>query len=253
MKITRLLLMALAVFAFSCSDDEPEPSLESAELSLTGSAQLVVAPAALTTSSDPYAQMAAGWIESINAISQYTLMFETPAGATKSTTKITATNGRPAGTTGEYLVYTWSDQQSGYSVAYQISQTSDHFTWEIFFKTSTSADWLKYIHAEEKKDKSTGFMKVYDIWGFIDEDPSLLLAFYNWSRNGDIFTFEMESDWFEMHVVLTVNTKTKAGSVVYYIGDMKWYEMTWDAAGNGTWKSFDEQGNIDEQGTWTAG
>jgi len=253
MKNPKLLLLTLVIFALSCSkDDDAKPNLESASPSIAESTVVVTPPTAMTSSSDPYAQMASAWIQSVNGIGAYTTYFKAPEGAVKGTTKITASNGRSSGTTGEYLVYTWNDTQSGYSVAFQVSDESDHYTWEVFFKASTATEWLKYVHAEEKKDKSSGFMKVYDVWELLGDDPSGILASYTWERTGDIFTFEMNSDLFELHLNLTINTKTKAGSVTYYFGHVKTYEMTWDANGNGTWKSYDEQGNIDEQGSWTA-
>jgi hypothetical protein len=252
MKTPKLLLLTVAILAFSCSkDDDPEPSLETAALTIGAGADVITPPAAMSGSSDPYAQMAAAWIESVNGIGQYTTLFTIPDGAAKSTGKITASNGRAAGA-GDYVVYTWNDSQTGYSLGLQISEESDHFTWEIFYKLPSDTEWLKYIHTEEKKDKSSGFMKVYDIWGFFGEDPSAIIASYNWVRNGDIFTFDMDSDLFEMQLNITINTKTKAGSVTYYFGGTKAYEMTWDADGDGTWKSYDEQGNIIDEGSWTA-
>lgn len=252
MKPSKVLLLIGAILVFSCSkDDDPEPSLESAEISFAGNTQVIVAPPALTTSSDPYAQMAAAWIESVNSVGEFTTFFEKPDGATKSTTRITASNGRTAATSEEFLVYTWTDQQSGTSIAFQVSAPSDHYTWEIFFKLTSGGEWLKYLHAEEKKDKSSGFMKVYDVFGFIGENASTLIASYEWSRSGDIFNFEMDSDLFELDIDMSVNTKTKAGSVVYYFEDVKTYEIQWNADGSGTWKYYDSQGNLVEQGAWT--
>jgi hypothetical protein len=251
MKPTRVLLLIVATLAFSCSkDDDAKPKLESTGLSFSGETQLIKAPSAMLNSSDPYAQLASSWIEAVNGIGAFTTYFKTPSGATKTSSKITASNGRVAAP-GDYVVYTWTDSQTGYSIAYQVSEESDRYTWEIFFKESLDAEWLKYIHAEEMKDRSSGFMKIFDIWGFLSDDSSSVMVSYNWTRSGDIFTFEMDSPLFELNVKLTYNTRTKAGSVIYYFDGIKTYEMTWDSKGNGTWTLFDENGNVEEQGTWS--
>src|SRR4051812_15269928 len=190
MKITRVvLLLSAAIFAGACSkDDDAKSSLENAKISLAANTQVIKAPAGLANSEDANAQQANAWIQMANGMSSYLTYFDLPDGAKKSTTKITASNGRTKAT-GDVLVYTWTDEQSGTTIAYQVSEESDKYVWEFFWKTN--GEWLKYFHAEEKKDKSAGSMKIYDIFGIYGDNPSYIFVEYSWGRVGDIFTLEM--------------------------------------------------------------
>lgn len=55
---------------------------------------------------------------------------------------------------------------------------------------------------------------------------------------------------FGFHFTIEVNTKTKAGSLVYFEDEIKQSEIVWNAQGKGTWKSFDETGAVIEEGSW---
>lgn len=243
MKITKLLLFAVAIFAFSCSkDDDAEPSLEKATLSF-GESEVITAPTAMMQSNDPYAQMAAGWIGLANAQIAFT---QVPDGATKLTTgKITASNGRSQAD-GDYVVYTWTDEQTGYTVAYQVSESADSYAFEVFLMLPDQTEYLKLLHAEEKKDRSSGFMNVYSIYG---DDPSVIEFQYQWTRNGDDFQMTVKSPDGFLDITLDINLKTKAGSVVSKTYGVKDFEMTWDSEGNGTWTSYDEEGKP-TTGSW---
>ncbi len=243
MKIPHILLLAVAIFSASCSKDEDAaPSLEQKSLSIAESATVIEAPSALLASEDEHAMQAAGLISMSNSLGAYTSYFNVPEGAAKSSTQISASNARVKAT-GDVVVYEWSDAK-GNSVGYQISETSDSYAFEVFTK-STGADWVKYIGAEEKKDKSSGFLTIYDPTSV---DAAVTLVSYTWGHSGDIFTFTMSSpDAFEF--TLSVNKNTKAGSAVYFVGGKKQYEMAWDSAGAGSWSTFDEKGGT-LSGTW---
>lgn len=248
MKITKLLLVALALFAFACSDDDDngsKPVIEKKPLSLIENENVIEAPAALLNSEDPQAQMAAAWITQANAMGSYLHFFDVPAGTAKSTTRITASNGRVRDN-GDYEVYVWSDNESGYSVAYQVSEESNSYVFEIFVKEA-GEDWLKYFHAEEKKDQSEGFMNVYDI---TSDDPSEIVLAYTWGRTGDLFNFSLESDGFLIE--LSVNEETNAGGIIYSLDDVKQYELNWNSNGSGSWAHYDEEGTLVEEGEWVA-
>lgn len=250
MKITKLLLLAAAISAFSCSRDE-EPSLEKKAISLAEGNQVITAPPALLESEDEQAQLAASWIMMANSMTSYLYYFDMPAGAQKSEARITASNGRVKDA-GDHVTYVWTDEQSGQSVAYQVSEESDRYVFEIFLKLEPSADFLKYFHAEEKKDRSEGFMKIYDIFGISGEDASVVWLEYDWSRVGNIFNLTMKDHTDNYRIEFAIDTNTNAGSVVFYGEGVKGYELVWDGAGNGTWAYFNDEGMVVEQGTWTA-
>jgi hypothetical protein len=241
MKITKLLLFVVAALAFACSKDDDETPLEKQTLSLAGSAEVITVPTAMKTSENAYAQEAVDMITEVNGMSQYLALLKPPAEATKSAERIVPANGR-VNATGDVVVYSWTVDD--YKYGYQVSESSDSYVFEVFMMYPGQTGWLKYFHAEEKKDRSSGFLKVYDIWS---DEPAVMLS-YDWSHSGDIFTFT--ADFMGSTAKLILNKKTKAGSIVYTYDGVKEYEMTWDAAGNGTWAYYDEEGAITEQGVW---
>jgi hypothetical protein len=249
MKLKRILslIFGMAV-AISCSkDDDAEPSLEKVTLSLSADSQVIEVPTAMQTSEDPYAAQAVAWVSMANAFSGNLALFTPPSGATKSSDIITPVNGRVA-STGKAVVYIWTDQQYG-SVAYQIRDATDKYTFELFYKGNSDTGWYRYLYAEELKDRSEGYMVLYDAWGFMSETRDEPMTRWDWSRQGDVFTFEISDFDFGFRFVITVNTKTKAGSLVYYEDSEKLTEITWDAQGKGTWKEYESNQVVDE-GTW---
>lgn len=242
MKIRQLfcLLLLAGVFASCSSDDDAKPSVENAKFSFSGTAKAVEAPSALATKDDPYAQQTVGYIEMVNSMATFISAFEPPSGATKTSTEISAPNGRVNGTASSVVVWTWSDPNYG-TIAYQIKDLSDKYTFEVFFKPNDTNEWLRYLYAEEQKDKSSGMMEMYS-------DSEVYLR-WDWARSGDNFTFTYSSPVFDFEFVMVVNTKTKAGSVNYFIGGAKVYEIVWTSQGAGSWKYY-ENGVVVEEGTW---
>lgn len=247
------LLFLTTFFSVSCSkkdDAKPSsPSLDKVSLSLTSNSQVVEAPAGMKTSTDTQAKMASSWIGSVNEISNFFKYMKAPSSATKSSTRIVASNAR-VNTAGDVVVYTWSDGSKN-NIAYQISETSDSYVFEIFLMTSGQTTWLKYFQAEEKKDQSSGSMTIYDI--FFGTDPTVKLSEYTWSHSNGRLLFSMNDYLIGFSINLEINEKTKAGNVVYYIDGVKEYEMTWDATGSGTWTYYyDDNGTtLSETGIWT--
>lgn len=250
MKITKaLLFLAMVAITFSCSkeDDDPKPTtLEQATIGFNKNEPVVAAPAAMTQSNDSYAQMAAGYINSVNAMTSNLAMFTPPSNAVKGSTPVTAINGRVRSTQKEYLVYTWSDVNYG-SVTYQIADDGDKYSFEFLIKENGQTAWHRFLYAEEKKDKSAGFLSLYD---HTSDTPDVLIR-YDWTRSGDNLNFTMSVPGEGDFIIIKINTKTKAGSVEYKFNGLLEYKMTWDAKGNGTWAWYNEDGSIEEQGSWT--
>lgn len=253
MKSSKILLLVFGIVLLlaSCSkksDPQPATTLSSASLSLA-SGQAVTVPTALINSTDSHAQEAYSFAQSVNAISSYTAAFTIPSGATKTSTPIVAVNvsGRIASTQQSYLVYIWTDPSSGSSVAYQVSETTDSYTFELFYKESGTSVWVRYLNAEEKKDKSSGFMNVYD--PTVTKISPAILS-YNWTRATNVFNFIITDDY-GTKVTLHVNTQTKAGDVEAYSSYILTEKLTWDAQGHGTWAEYDADGiTVLSSGTW---
>src|SRR6187431_1213198 len=99
MKITKAILLSAAIIASACSDDDDKKSsLENAKLSFSQEAGVIEAPAGLQTSQDEHAVQANQWIQMANGMTNYLAFMELPAGATKSKSRITASNGRTKAT-----------------------------------------------------------------------------------------------------------------------------------------------------------
>lgn len=243
------LLVAITLFIFSCSEEEVDnnQSLEKATLSIAEKDDVVEVPSGLQTSDDPYAMQVNTWVQTANAMSQYFGYFEIPEEAEKVDDPIVPANGRANLTTEEYLVYKWTDPQSDYGVAYQVSQEVDKYIFQIFFKLPDDPNWYKYVEAEEQKDESAGSFVVY---GAFNKSSSALLE-YNWTYDDGTFSFNMinNSSTFEFEMV--VNEETGAGEIKYYSeGKLDSY-MKWDGVGNGSWKVYNSEGELDSEGSWT--
>ena len=171
-----------------------------------------------------------------------------PAGATHTNEIITPANGRTAAT--RAVVYKWSDDRQGISIAYQIQDVSDKYIFELFYKGADDAGWYRYLYAEEMKDRSTGYMAMYDAWGTESEARDTELFRWEWARQKDNFSFSMSAGE-SVYFTATINTKTKAGSMQFYDGEVMYSEVTWTSHGSGTWKQFDSEGNVLESGEWS--
>ncbi|HEV8514842.1 MAG TPA: hypothetical protein VGQ59_16270 [Cyclobacteriaceae bacterium] len=250
MKLSKFLIIFL-VAAVACSKKEDSaPSLQNAKVTTT----TVQVPSGLTTAANTntHAQEVVSYITIANGMTDYTSLFAVPtSGATKSSTVITASNGRVAAVTSTTETYIWSDPQYG-SVAFQITDEGTSYRWEYFYKATGAKDWLKYLNAEEAKDGSSGHLEVLDFTG---DDPKAVYFQFNWSKVKDQFTFRWT--FADSYFILNMNTTTKVGSVDYYESDgttgsipVVVYKYSWNADGHGSWQSFDWDGVQSGSGTW---
>lgn len=239
-------LLALTSLLMSCGGDDddvsPTDDLAQAKLSFTDDTTPIEVPAAMTQSTDEVAAEASGFVNLANAISQYITVFQPPAGATKSSTPVTASNGRIAQTQEEYLVYTWTGSWAGQelTIAYQISQTAENYVFEVFFKYKDDTEFLKFIHAEESKTVRKGFMDIYSL-----DTSSTVVFSYKWETTTDgTFFFDVETDGFVINLIVNPD---KSGSLKYYLGGELYYDIMWTAEGSGTWTRYSDPV---ESGSW---
>ncbi len=247
MKFSRtLLVVALVFIGFSCSkDDEPNSALEDASLSFGSRTEIVALPTALKNSTDPNALTAVAWVAMANSMSGFSALFVPQSGAVKTTSPIVAANGRVSATQQDYIVYTWSDASFG-AVAYQISDQGDKYVFEYFYKFPQTTDWLCYLYAEERKDRSEGLMKVYDVF----DNASDVVFQFNWSRVGSLFQFIFTNSQEDFLIKLEVNEQTNAGSLEYTIDGNLQQRITWLSNGTGTWTHFNDAGEVVDTGTF---
>jgi hypothetical protein len=171
-----------------------------------------------------------------------------PEGAEKSTTEIVPGNGRAARTSASVVVYTWGDEAQGLEIAYQVKDQSDSFLFELFMKYD--GVWYKYFGASEKKDKSSGYMVMYD------ETSSEATYRWDWTKSGDVIDFSF-TDFSYEKFDMTINSKAKTGTLKSYWGNtvneqITWElnsEITWNSDGSGTWKEYMD-GELYDEGTF---
>lgn len=236
-------LSMVFVVAMACSKSDSPPALENAKVTTT----TVQVPSGLTTaaSTNTYAANVNELISYVNTMTNWSNMFVVPTGATKTSSTIKASNGRVSSTSSSSVTYTWTDKQMGYSVALQITDDGTSYLWEYFIKLTPTSDWLKYVDATEKKDGSTGVLRVFDAEG---SDPSVIFLKYEWNKVGDVYTFKYTTDTFRF--VLTMSVATKAGTIDYYYDNVIAFKYSWGTDGHGSWQVFDSQGVLSDNGSW---
>lgn len=263
MKLLSKLLFTFSVVALitACgSDDEaPAPNIENAELAFSAQNPPIEIPTALSTSSDQNAVQINSQLQVVNAVSNLFASFEAPAGADKSTTPVgrSSKNGRVAATQNDVVVYTYtattSDDQGNsvsVTVAYQITDAGDKYTFELFYKFD-GGDFIPYLYAEESKsDLREGYLVVYNI--FDDQNPGTeSLITFEWDENSaGVFNFNYSA--FGARVELVVNPDNSGSMDLYYDG-VRNFNGTWNAAGTaGTFTYYNENGSVSSSGEWTA-
>ena len=140
---------------------------------------------------------------------------------------------------------------------YDEDNTKDTWTMEIQFGEGPMYD---YITAWEMKDGSEGEV-IYDFnWAAIydgEEDYVDLYWKYTWrlDSSGDYYFswyYDADDEEYEYYLRYDVVVKSDgSGSIDYYFFDELYYQMLWDALGNGSWGYF--FAGSDLSGTWTAG
>jgi len=244
-----LILVFCLAIVISCSKkSDPAPSLANATISFGKSGQIVTPPSALGNSQDTHALEVYGDLMEINSLINYTSAFTIPSGVIKTTTPIVGVNvgGRVASTQQDYLVYIWSDPTYG-SVAYQVSETTVSYTFELFYKATGATVWVRYLDAEEKKDKTSGFMNIYDPTYTKVGPPDIS---YVWTRGTNTLNFVITYLTYTK-IVVNYNTQTKAGDIEAYESNVLSEKLTWDTLGHGTWTDYDTDGTtVISSGTW---
>lgn len=252
MKFNKLFILGLALtISFTgCKDDDSTPtqSLENAELSFSASDTPIELPQAMLNSTDPVAQQAVQYVESINAFTDQLALFDQiPDGATKSTTPIGRKNNSGGRSEDGYLVYTWSDGQT--TVAYQISETTTTYIWEFFYQFSPEDEFVKVLKAEESKLIRNGYLEYYNF--FSQTTTEEFIFRYQWHEDPDgtlYFDVITPDNSFTINAIISPDN---SGSIKYYIDSNLYYDITWDAAGTGSWTLYNSDGSTSDSGTWS--
>lgn len=251
-RVLRTLFIVISLlFASSCGDsekDDPEPDVK---LSATAQAfitrrQMIILPSAMLASNNELAKNTVSYVSAFNSIAETIFTFD------DLPENEAVYSNTPIGTTsGSVDVYTWTDNASNESLAYQISSQSDLYTFEIFFKNAANPNWFRYVYSEESKDGSSNFIYFYD-----QEKQSMEpYASYTWTSNilNAFFKADDASNPDQQYRTdVKYNSTDKSGTVEVHdltSGTIP-VKAEWDSAGNGIFKVRLENGDYAES-AWT--
>ena len=256
LKILSLLLIGL--LAISCSDDDsetPKTNLEDVRFAFGSSELPITIPSGLTQTQDPNALQTVGYLSTANLMQLWTLYLEVPQGATQSNTPIgrkASVNGR---TQEDVLVYTWTfdDGLQSVSIAYQIGETSDKYTFEVFWKIN-GGEFQKFMSAEESKGElREGRLDIF-IFDFDDSRPadqSVLTYTWRETATGQFFYDVSSNDTDDLFNISAIINPDGSGSLEVSEATVKVYASTWSANGlSGTFTIFGSGGSVLDSGTW---
>jgi hypothetical protein len=241
-----LWLIIIALIITSCSKDEDvQPDLDDVEFTFDAENPPVTIPQGLQTSSDSRALLANAFLNQANGIIAIVSSIQPPPGADKSSTPINGrSNGRVANTKENVSVYTWiaSDGNNSVSYAYQVSETSTHYVFELFLKVNND-DYIRYWHSEQSKTGKQGFLELFG-----DYDEGNYTLRYEWAEVAGVFHFDMITADTEINII---SNPDHSGSLKVYENGQLETELTWNAGGTaGTYAEYDSEGNLEESGVW---
>jgi hypothetical protein len=249
-KVFLLLALASSILVGCSKDDTPDPQ-EFQQLSFDGEEVLAMVPEGLKNADDIYAQNCVSYINSAVDMSSFISTMEVPPDAKRSSKKAAG---------GDTWQWTWSYGGQSFTMFWTFEEDNSKRQWsqDIQFGGGPRVD---YIDAWELKDGSGGEVKYNFNWAYMyagetDQEYEVLNWAYSWNKSnaGDYsLGWYWESDSEEYNYLTNYDIVIKAdgsGSVDYYSEGEIFYQMTWDAEGNGSWSMG--MGS-DLSGTWTAG
>lgn len=145
--------------------------------------------------------------------------------------------------------WTWTVVQGQLTATITATKQSDgSVTWTVVLNgtdgNTVYQNW-KSFEGTVAADENSG------TWTFYELNSQTVSATAQWNRDASG----------NYHAVLTITAtgeKTDlqiqadgSGDVTVYRGQKKMLEIHWNADGSGWWKSYDDQGNILQQGTWS--
>ncbi|MEX2336680.1 MAG: hypothetical protein WD555_05360 [Fulvivirga sp.] len=196
-------------------------------------------PEAMASSDNEYAMQVNSMITDI-AIGEYSSFFVVPAGATKIDQSISAANARTSVNT---VTYEWTSQQG--SIAYQITEQTDSYFYEVFIK-SAGQEYYKYYEGEQAKDRKSGHFIVLNP----SSDVRSVMIRYDYEIRSDNSLF-IKYAFPEQNYNLEILFKAdKSGYIKSLLGEDVKVEWNWDGAGNGSRIQYNEDGT-EQKIEWT--
>ncbi len=243
MKRLRTLFLFAAAFVIvlgaGCKkDDGANPGENSRELNV----KTLTVPDAMSQSSDPGAQQAAGYISLANSMAGMSALMVPPKSTPATHSK---ENGTPS-------VYNWTvdEGDDNYSVTLTIYETDELYRWEMKvdgIMDGHEIDNFLFIKAEQYKDEHDNSFIVYD-W----EKPGTPSLIMHWHTTDDLFYLTLELPENEkISFVINADNSGSIDAAVWKNNEyVRTYTASWDATGHGEYKEYDENGAVINQGSW---
>lgn len=140
--------------------------------------------------------------------------------------------------------WTWSNG-AGATITYNWTESGSENCVKVSLNGLQVDDGL-YYEACEKKDGSGGWMKIYD-----PASGGVLISEFVWTLTGpDAGTFELKDYESNDRQVVTF-AADGSGSLMIYENNILTYSSLWNADGSGSFKEYDSQGNLLDEGSWS--
>lgn len=233
--LTLLAVLALA-FAVGCSDDDDPtgPGGGGDDSPTFAGPETYNVPNSMTTSANPNAQLAVGYTTQINLASTYAAFLSSPVKA--------ANDGPP-----------WVDTftYGGFTVELTVDEDGDDWTYEARLSGTVgeeSYDNDLIYRARQSKTGGNGYLD------FMDPTTGYILSRWDWNTTStSLIAYDGMSP--AGAYILTPDGSGGADLEVWNDGLPSgdgWLglAMSWDAAGNGSWISYDDQGGETDSGVW---
>ncbi|MEA3460423.1 MAG: hypothetical protein U9R49_01000 [Bacteroidota bacterium] len=243
------VLFLFAILITGCNKDEELPD-DFSELSLDTQEVMDKLPVGLTTSSDEKAQECVDMIEDALDMSAFQANLIVPDNAVRASLKASSDTWK---WTFSHMGETWT-----FYWTYSEDSSREYWTMEIQYADGPRYD---YITAWEYKDGSGGEVVYSFNWAYIYDQEYTDYVDLHWTYTWSIdasgnyhfeWTWDSAETEFDYYIRYSIVINDDgSGSLDYYLNDILFYHMEWDAAGNGSWHYY--LGEYEESGSWTAG
>ncbi len=140
----------------------------------------------------------------------------------------------------------WTKQNNNLTITVKAKSTNDdRINWQLFLNGTdgfiTYDDWRAVNGYASPDDKSA-------TWEIYALNDTTVAANYSWDmdQDGNVES-ELESN---SSIIKIYNNADGSGKLEHYKNDVLVFEAVWNAAGSGSWKKYDAEGNLMDQGSW---
>jgi len=237
--ISLFTLIFLIILSGCSKNDENNPVTPKTEEPAKLELKEITVPEHLKQVQDQHAQIALGYIQMANGLTNYAAFFTPPSGA-KHLPKSNSVEDE----------WTWTEDNLTVTLVY--SEGESTISWKVIltglYEGFTATNWT-FMEAEQSKDGNSGHLTIYK--------PVTTTIAVNWEWNNNsngsssfIFT-NFESS---MKMQIDVNADDSGILKVFTANDSQFilsYKIIWTAAGSGEWWEYDTTGTQTDHGTWT--